>query len=696
LAQPIQSDKDAPSTSWRFAPFELNPATGELRKNGHRVKLSEQPFRVLVALLENNGELLTREDLQRRIWPVETAGDFEQGLNRAVSKLREALGDRPVKPLFIETLPGRGYRFIGVLQKEEPSHLLPTPRPGKPWILAVLAAGILAVAIAGAARLIRTSQPLRLRGHKLTSDNYSKSAPALSDGTRIYFSATFAHEQFIAQIPLAGGQPVRVPVTPPAPSFILQDLSSDGQQILLTADTENNRLHLMPLWSLRIPDGTARRLGSIVAISAAYSPSNHSIAFSTPTELWTALPDGSGARRLVEAKDSLMGAVRWSPDEQRIRFARRDPFSNYAIPWEVDAEGRGLHRLFPNWNGVSLIPSGWGSSGRVGVFAGEGTFWGTLETSLLGLRRSPGEPKRLLDDASEFDTGVRIPKNSDAFYTVGTDRLGELERYNRVTGTWTAFLDGLSGEAVEYSPDGQRVAYITYPQRTLWVRQTNGTRPIQLTSPPMVAIFPRWSPDGKTIAFSASDTSDSAMKLRLVNAEGGPVRIVLRDTEGSQGFPSWSPDGKSLLYGIINSSTREEVYIRVADIGTGRVTRQAGSDGLFAPRYSPDGTMIAALQLEAAHHLMIFHANSGHWEEVPEHRVDWPSWTPDSKFIICKFGDVLMRYSIGTRKFETVADIKPNELGGFQHWIGVDLDGSPLRTRNRDTKQIYSLQFTTE
>src|ERR687892_1030544 len=96
----------------RFGAFELDPRTGELRKAGVRINLPEQPFQVLKALLDHHGDLVTREDLRQRLWPAETFVDFDQGLNAAVRRLRDALGDSADTPRFVETLPRRGYRFI--------------------------------------------------------------------------------------------------------------------------------------------------------------------------------------------------------------------------------------------------------------------------------------------------------------------------------------------------------------------------------------------------------------------------------------------------------------------------------------------------------------------------------------------------------------------------------------------------------
>jgi cholera toxin transcriptional activator len=106
------SARNNETTLLRFGVFEVHREAGELRKNGARVRLQEQPFQVLVALLENPGKVVTREDLRLKIWPADTFVDFDHSLNTAVNKIREALGDSASSPRFVETLARRGYRFL--------------------------------------------------------------------------------------------------------------------------------------------------------------------------------------------------------------------------------------------------------------------------------------------------------------------------------------------------------------------------------------------------------------------------------------------------------------------------------------------------------------------------------------------------------------------------------------------------------
>ncbi len=112
----MTADRQLPR-SFRFGPFEANAETGELRKSGRKLRLQEKPFQVLIALLEQKGNLVSRKALHERLWPGDTFVDFENGLNTAISKLREALGDSAKAHLYVETLDRRGYRFTSPVEE---------------------------------------------------------------------------------------------------------------------------------------------------------------------------------------------------------------------------------------------------------------------------------------------------------------------------------------------------------------------------------------------------------------------------------------------------------------------------------------------------------------------------------------------------------------------------------------------------
>src|SRR5438552_8464510 len=147
----------APRPIIRFGVFELDQRSGELRKHGLRIKLKGQPIDVLAMLLEHPGEVVTREELQKRLWPADTFVDFEHSLNAAIKRLRAALGDSAESPRFVETLARRGYRFIApLIQPVETQPVDDAPQPAaqsskpapRPWSVLLVAGFLLIVAVA--------------------------------------------------------------------------------------------------------------------------------------------------------------------------------------------------------------------------------------------------------------------------------------------------------------------------------------------------------------------------------------------------------------------------------------------------------------------------------------------------------------------------------------------------------------------
>ena len=144
----VQQEKPNPAVT-RFGVFELNRETGELRKQGLRLKLPAQAFHVLELLVEKPGELISRDELRQKLWPADTFVDFEHSLNATINRVREVLGDSAENSKFIETLPRRGYRFIAPVNRlSGSSPLAPFGRQRWIYVIAIIAAAVV-VAIAG-------------------------------------------------------------------------------------------------------------------------------------------------------------------------------------------------------------------------------------------------------------------------------------------------------------------------------------------------------------------------------------------------------------------------------------------------------------------------------------------------------------------------------------------------------------------
>jgi DNA-binding winged helix-turn-helix (wHTH) protein len=185
----------SPSPVTRFGVFELDLQSRELRKQGMKIRLQGQPIEILAILLERPGEIVTRDELRKKLWQADTFVDFEQGLNNAMKRLRAALDDNAESPHFIETLPRRGYRFIGAVNSngQTPTADVGMPalqvKPGLRSALSLLAASIALVALAlWWVSKIEPPPPRITSTVQLTSDGRVKCFGSIAtDGVRVYF-----------------------------------------------------------------------------------------------------------------------------------------------------------------------------------------------------------------------------------------------------------------------------------------------------------------------------------------------------------------------------------------------------------------------------------------------------------------------------------------------------------------------------
>jgi len=231
----------------QFGRFELDLNARELRKSGVRIKLQEQPFQILAMLLERPGAIVTREELQKRLWPQDTFVDFDLSLNSAVKKLRQALGDDSKNPRFIETLYRRGYRFIGQANGAvtlEPASVSPLPSEGRvdsvsgpattrktirrllAWIVPVLL-----VVIAIVIWLSRPSPPPRITGYTQITHGGLFKQVIVTDGERLYFDQSQGDHFGAAQVSVRGGESAEIAV--PFRTVFIGDIATDGSALLV-------------------------------------------------------------------------------------------------------------------------------------------------------------------------------------------------------------------------------------------------------------------------------------------------------------------------------------------------------------------------------------------------------------------------------------------------------------------------------
>jgi len=317
----------------RFGPFDVDLCIGELAADGRRVSLQEQPFQILVLLLERPGRLVTREEIRHRLWPDGTYVDFEHGINTAVKKLRVALKDHPENPRYIETVPRRGYRFIAPVAAVSPAPGVVTLRRyRRRWTLPL--AGLLAAVVAGlsiawlAEHRRRLSLP-ELRERQLTANSSENAvtAGAISpDGKYLAYGDLMGLHLKLIQT----GETVNIPQPegPAAPNpaaWWPNGWFPDGTRFIAAGIAPGQ---LPSAWVVPVTGGSPRKLRDD-ADPWSVSPDGRLIAFGTGAgsfrsrEIWLMGPQGEQPRRVVVGSegDGFFWAA-WSPEGRRIAYRR--------------------------------------------------------------------------------------------------------------------------------------------------------------------------------------------------------------------------------------------------------------------------------------------------------------------------------------------------------------------------------------
>ncbi len=421
---------------------------------------------------------------------------------------------------------------------------------GKPhsWrkVMAI-AAGVLLLAIIVVGYLATRQAPVPKVSNyiQLTHDGQQKSLIG-SDGSRLYLDLGTSAQADIAEIPVAGGTPRLISNLLPH-NMVPLTLSADGSQ-LLVVDGQGVPPS-GPLWSIPIVGGSPRRLGDTAGSDAAWSDDGKMLAYASGSSLFVANADGSESHKLTTTKDLISNPI-WSPDGKHLRFDTSEaggPAGQHVI-WEVSADGTNLHQLLANRNSSQDDCCGsWTADGEYFVFQSNGQIWSLPRER--GFGRSHQDPTPLT--SSPMSLFSPLPsRDGKKLFLVGRTYRGDLMRYDSKSREFVPFLAGISAEYADFSKDGQWVAYTSYPEGTIWRSKLDGTDQLQLTYPPLYAVMPRWSPDGKNIVFfEFPESSSKPARMYEVSAEGGSPRPLLPDDPRHQQDPNWSPDGSKIIFG---------------------------------------------------------------------------------------------------------------------------------------------------
>lgn len=706
----------------RFGLYEVDLAAMQLRKSGIKIKLQEQPFQILTMLLERRGEIVTREELQKRLWPEDTFVVFDVGLNSAVKKLRQALGDDSENPRFIETLYRRGYRFLAPVEAGLPATpsssggngqankvagLATTADVGafaretgririagdkRKLLTALVFAGSILLAAYAGFRL-RPAQPPQITGYlQITHDGLQK-ASMLTDGERLFMEVHGEDGRFeLEEVSTMGGE--SAPLATPFENTGLLGIAKDGSALFVTnfKSTEG----ATGTWALPLPTGAPRRLGEIGAESVTPTPDGSQLLLASESALYVTDSSGQNSRKLLVV-DGLIGASQISPDGTRLRFTVVQIPTGSSSLWEANRDGSRVHPLFAGSSDSDHECCGkWTPDGKYFVFesfrGGHTNIWALAEHG--GWFSAHAKPVQLTNGPLDFSDPVPS-KDGKKIFAFGMQPRSELIRCEPSSG-FTPFLGGISISDVDFSRDGKWVTYVSIPEMALWRSKVDGSERLQLLNPGTIwAGLPRWSPDGKQIVFMVR-TWEKNWRAYLISADGGTPQDLVPGARA--GFdPTWSPDGKSIALSLENLGFTAQ-GITILDLETKKQRDLPGAEHLFSPRWSPDGKFIAAISTDSER-LVMYEMATGKWSEVARMPIGYPSWSHDSKYLYFDSGfgndPAFYRVRISDGKLEKLADLKGvrRYWGEFGEWSGLAADDTPLLTRNASSQEVYALDW---
>lgn len=739
-----------------FGLFEVDLQAGELWKAGFRVRLSGQPFKVLMVLLAKPGEVVTREELQMEVWGSNTTVDFERALAGAVNKVREALGDSADNPRFVQTLTRRGYRFIAPVTSIAPVAgntdlvqvaavpkssgagagdlallgVAPSPAVNAPTagvsglsgeITGHSAATVVAAALRGwsvresaltglaAALLLAVATTLwlwhrqpdaaPLRVDQLTRNSSISTGPPnmenlltlATDGDRILTSVMHDGRPRLSTISISTGEIQRLALPQELAANSLADISKDGSKLLL-------RSHLssaseQPLWVVPSSGGRALRVGDVLAHDASWMPDGMSVLYANGNDLAVIRLDDGVSTPFAKLHGRAFW-MRWSPDGKLLRFTLMDPVTHTSGLWELGRSGGVPRRVrIPKGNHLSACCGTWTADGSAYVLQAGNDLW-----MLKGSDRSSALTQ-LTNGPLRFISPVAARSGSRIFF-LGLDQPSGLQKLDAQEGSRSVPSFLADATRVTFSRDGVWVAWTDSTDDSLWrARAVDGSDKVQLTPEYLEVFMAQWSPDGKRLAVMARERG-KVWRTYLVDAAGGaPVPLLNENRNAAD--PGWSADGERIVFGRepdLMGKENGSHSIQIVDLATRKTEVVPSSEGLFSPRWSPDGRWIAALSLDQKT-VMLYDVAQRHWRELASTSAADPIWSPDSRSIyVHAFLDEkqpILKIDMPDGAIHVVADLSGLHNQGKVNYFfsGLTPTNEPLIVPRIGTGNLYTLDL---
>jgi Tol biopolymer transport system component/DNA-binding winged helix-turn-helix (wHTH) protein len=681
-----------------FGPFQLDVSSGELRKHGTRLRLTGHSLQILEVLLERPHQVVAREELQQRLWNGTTFVDFNHGLNAAINKLRQTLGDSADQPRYVETVPGKGYRFVAPLSHDS----LPPPAP----IAATNLSPEVSVTVAppevenngsvpdsnGISPEVVVTRP----SPSWTRTAWFRVALVLGIGIAIaacaWFFARFSRTRTEATSSVA--QPVRYQIALPEgtelPPDQLFSLSPDGKNLAYFA----RKIGTAPffLWIQSLDSIKPRSLPVHQAAGFAFwSPDSKRIAFESEGKLKMADLSGSPAQEIGPGPGTLgaawgrNGIMIYGTETSAIK--RLDVATGDVAPVTVrDAASERVH-IFPVFlpDGRHFLYSRISSNvSRTGVYIGsldvkpeeqsltpligtpfasqfaasddgngfilfqrEATLWAQkYDTSLLRLM---GEPRIVAEGVGNTRAfGFFAASSGVLIHRSGVTHIAQLtwvDRRGQSLGTLGTAVDPFDNPP-RISPDGSKVAMTRLGRENtdIWIHDLARDVTQRLTFDPAIDQTPVWSPDGRKLVFSSARNGHFDLYQISSNGEGG--QELLYASSADKYASSWSADSRFVLF----STNRQDGIWLLPLEGTGQhnavplLQNQANErSGVF----SPDSRWIAYVSNESGQpevYVQRFSFPSSNSPSGPKVLVSRgggssPRWRADGKEIFYRASD---------------------------------------------------------